>query len=352
MRDVARDPLATRVGVALRERCRVAPDDARIVVGVSGGPDSTALAVILAALAERRPGAFPETVFVAVHHGLRAGADDECALVARLGRWLGVTTERIDVRPGARQGNLSANARMDRYAVLRAAAERHDATLVATAHHADDRLETMLLALGRGRGLRGLAQPRWTRRLGGAVRLVRPCLGVTKSELVGFCERFGLDVAADPSNGDPARGRGHLRRAVLPGLVSRAPSIALHASAAADEAALALAALEDAIAREFGDRTAWPRRLFEGRDPALAAWVLRRAARTLDPDLVDRVPRRAWDQAARAAVRPVTAQDAKPRDFVLAGIRCRVSATDVLVAPALTFSALPPRRDHSEPTDS
>jgi tRNA(Ile)-lysidine synthetase-like protein len=291
MRDVARDPLTARVGAALVERCRRTADDARIVVGVSGGPDSTALAVMLAALAARRPGAFPEVVLVAVHHGLRDAADDECALVARLGRVLGVAAERVDIRPGARRGNVSANARTDRYAALRGAAERHDASLVATAHHADDRLETMLLALGRGRGLRGLAQPRWTRRLGGTVRLVRPCLGVTKAELVAFCERFDLDVAADPSNADPARGRGHLRRAVLPGLASRAPSIALHAGAAADEAALALAALEDAIGREFGDRTRWPRRLFEGRDPALAAWVLRRAARTIDADLAERVPR-------------------------------------------------------------
>jgi tRNA(Ile)-lysidine synthase len=278
------------------------PSDERIVVGVSGGPDSTALVAVLAGLAKRRRSS-PQPIVVCVHHGLREEADEECALVARLARRLGLPFERIDVRPGLRRGNVSANARQDRYAVLRDAAIRHGARLVATGHHAGDRLETMLLGLARGRGLRGLASPRWTRSLGQGVRLVRPLLDVDKEACVALCETLDLVSVDDRSNHDPARARGHLRRAVLPPLLSRYPTLALHASRASDEAAAALRALERLVARRFGPRRQreWERDRFRAADAVLASWALRRAAYAADPNFALLVPRSGWDRAARAA---------------------------------------------------
>lgn len=328
LRDVSREPLTGLVDANLRERCRVDGGlRRRIVVGASGGPDSTALVLILAALARRRePG--PEPIVVCVHHGLRVEADEECAMTARLARRLGLVCERIDVRPAARRGNLSANARDDRYAALKSVAVRVGARAVATAHHADDRLETMLLALARGRGLRGLATPRWTRSLGDGVRLVRPLLDATKDECVGLCERLAIPYASDPSNLDPARARGHLRRSVLPALSARYPGLARHASRTADEAALALRAIDALVLRRFGAASIWPRSSFVGVERAIAAWALRRAAERLDHDATVEVPRRAWDQAARAATNAAS----RPREFVWSHrLRCTITERDVRI---------------------
>lgn len=331
LRDIAREPLAATVAHELRTRCGATAADETVVVGVSGGPDSTALLLVLAALAFRRSEPSPAPIAVCVHHGLRAAADEECAAVARLARSLGVACERVHVRPAGRPGNLSANARQDRYDALVDAALRHGATLVAAAHHADDRLETMLLALARGKGLRGMASPRWQRSLGHGIRLVRPLLGSTKAECVGLCERFDIPWFEDPSNEDPARGRGHLRRAVLPGLLARAPRIAEQASHLADEAAVALGALDRLVRRRFGERNSWPRSLFRGCDPTLAAWALRRAAIRCAPSGAAAVPRRAWQQAARAAC------DCKgsPRRFDWPhGVSCSITAHRVTVGPS------------------
>ncbi len=324
----ARHPLAATVAANLAERCGVLPSDARIVVGVSGGPDSTALVTLLAALGRRRARS-PEPIVVCVHHGLREEADEECAGVGRLARRLGLTFERIDVRPGARPGNVSANARKDRYDVLRAAALRHGASLVATGHHAVDRLETMLLGLARGRGLRGLAAPRWTRRLGPGVRLVRPLLDVEKESCIDCCETLDLAWVDDRSNHDPARARGHLRRTVLPPLLGRYPKLALHASRASDEAAAALQALDRLVSRRFGPRSRqeWDRDRFREADLVLAAWALRRAAFALAPIQAVRVPRSGWDRAARAA----RDRSGQPRTLEWGRLRCIVCSGQVRI---------------------
>ncbi|MDZ4830775.1 MAG: tRNA lysidine(34) synthetase TilS [Phycisphaerae bacterium] len=310
LREVSREPLTGLVAANLTARCRVGAAQQPVVVGASGGPDSSALVLVLAALARRRV-AGPEPIIVCVHHGLRAEADEECAMTARLARRLGLPFERVDIRPALRPGNLSANARDERYAALRAAAIRNGAALVATAHHADDRLETMLLALARGRGLRGLATPRWGRSLGEGVRLVRPLLNATKQQCVALCERVGVASATDPSNADSSRARGHLRNAVLPALLSRYPGLAKHASSTADEAAIALRALESMAKRRFGEGSRWKRRDFSGADLTLTAWVFRRAAFRIDAESALLVPRRGWEQMARAAVGDGT----RPRTF-------------------------------------
>jgi tRNA(Ile)-lysidine synthase len=123
---------------------------------------------------------------------------------------------------------LQARARAARYAALRAAAAPHDA-LIATAHHADDRAETVLLRLLRGAGPRGLAvlHPR-------AQDVIRPLVRAGKRDVVLHLQRHRLDFAEDPSNQDVAFLRVRVRGEALPLLEQLSPQIVRHLNALAD----------------------------------------------------------------------------------------------------------------------
>ncbi|HEY3493929.1 MAG TPA: tRNA lysidine(34) synthetase TilS [Polyangiaceae bacterium] len=213
--------LATR---ALREECAVSERD-RILVAVSGGPDSMALLDVLARLAKK----FRFSLCAhGVDHGLRPEAPAELALAAAHARTLGVpfATTRVSVAAG---GNLQARARGARYEALEAAARAGSATLLATAHHADDRAETVLLRLLRGAGPRGLAV--LPARDGARIR---PFLRARKSDILAHLSRHALPFAVDPSNADPRHQRARVRETLLPLLVELSPGIVGHLNALAD----------------------------------------------------------------------------------------------------------------------
>ncbi|MEY3833631.1 MAG: hypothetical protein RLZZ130_1109, partial [Pseudomonadota bacterium] len=92
-------------------------------------------------------------------------------------------------------GNIQSSARHARYALLAQAAEQHDCAYIATAHHADDQLETVLMRLARGSGVDGLSAIRSANG-----KILRPLLGFTKDELIFICAAAGLDPVQDPSN--------------------------------------------------------------------------------------------------------------------------------------------------------
>jgi tRNA(Ile)-lysidine synthase TilS/MesJ len=129
-------------------------------------------------------------------------------------------------------GNLQARAREARYAALRAAAAAAGAPLIATAHHADDRAETVLLRLLRGSGARGLAvlPPR-------NGDLVRPFTKARRKDIEAHLARHGVAFARDPSNDDPRYGRARVRNEVLPLLETLSPGVVAHLNALADELA-------------------------------------------------------------------------------------------------------------------
>src|SRR5262245_20020000 len=172
-RHAASGPFLAEVRRALRD-CRV-PPGARIHVAVSGGPDSMALLVALHRLAR----AYPLCLSVGhLHHGLRGHeADGDRDAVRRACRRLVIplASARWDTAALMRRRGLSGQAglRTLRLEFLSTSAQRHHAEFIATGHTADDQLETMLLRLARGTGLRGLAgiRPR-------AGRFVRPLLGL------------------------------------------------------------------------------------------------------------------------------------------------------------------------------
>jgi tRNA(Ile)-lysidine synthetase-like protein len=290
----------------LTGRCGVTPG-AKVVVGVSGGPDSLALLLAAVVLRRRRRGgtrglpAAPalEPVAVHVNHHLRDSAEDDAAFVTDLCDRFGVPWHLRDVYPRREPGNLAANARRLRYDALADAAASVGAAYVAAAHHGEDQLETLLIALCRGAGLEGLSGMAWSRPLGGVVRLIRPLLAVRKSACEELCGAAGVEWREDPANLDPAAVRARLRRDVLPVLEALWPDAASRAARAADVVAAARAALEKELDRTFGDptRRQWKRKGLAKMPAPIIAAGLRRAA-------VDAVPEAA-DDIGQAHLLPV-----------------------------------------------
>lgn len=190
------------------------PHATRVVVGVSGGPDSTALAVLCV---EARADL---NVHVAhVRHGLRDDAPD-AAVAAEHAAALGLAFhERHADVVDAGEG-LAAAARRARYALLAAVAGEVGARAVLVGHTADDQAETVLLNIARGAGLSGLAGMEAVTRHGDAppVDVVRPLLWLRRSDVHAFVADAGLRTASDPSNQDQARRRVRAREEVLPAL--------------------------------------------------------------------------------------------------------------------------------------
>ena len=169
-------------------------------VAVSGGPDSLALLLLVAA-------ALPGRIRAAtVDHRLRAESADEAMHVARIAADLGVPHDilHIDALP---EGNVSTQARVARYAALEGWRSTHDLAWIATAHHAEDQRETLVMRMNRASGVAGMAG---IRRVNGAV--VRPLLGWRRAELAALVHDAGLIAVDDPSNRDDRYDRARVRK--------------------------------------------------------------------------------------------------------------------------------------------
>ena len=215
---------------------------------------------------------------VHVDHGLRPESAAEADDVRRLGDRLEVPVEvhRVEVATGPGH-NVAEAAREARYALLAEVAVRHGHDGILTAHHAEDRFETMVHALCRGAGVDGLAQPRWIRPLGTGT-LMRPLLATSRTALREFCERVHLPFHDAAGNRDPGTARGFLRESVMPLLESRWPGAGLRASAAADRLAVAAEVLQQALEPHFGAShpLEWDRSSLRtlGPDLTAAGWRL------------------------------------------------------------------------------
>jgi tRNA(Ile)-lysidine synthase len=179
-----------------------------LLVACSGGPDSVALGALAARAAEA---AGAVVVLGHVNHGLRPGAWQDEGVVAALGAALGLRTLSVGVEPG---GSDEAALREARYPALAALARAAGAARIATAHHARDQAETVLMALFRGTGPDGLAGMPPARPLEDGLTLVRPLLRVDPADLLAYCRSEHLPYARDPSNADPAYRRNAVRAAL------------------------------------------------------------------------------------------------------------------------------------------
>lgn len=217
--------LLTLVSRTLREECAIGPG-AKVLLAVSGGGDSMALLHTLALLRQKLKF---ELITCGVDHGLRAEAHQELDLAASFASSLGIPFTRVNLSV-ARGSNLQARARDARYGALRRVAAESGAAFLATAHHAEDRAETVLERLLRGAGPRGLSvlPPR-------DGSLIRPMIRAGKSAVLAHLARHRVPFSTDPSNLDPRFLRVRIRHELLPLLAELSPGIVLHLNSLADQ---------------------------------------------------------------------------------------------------------------------
>ncbi len=204
----------------------------RVLVAVSGGPDSVALVHLLHELREE----FQLQVEVAhLQHGIRgAEAKEDARFVAALAENLGLPfhLKEVDLprmRSQAGKGNLEALAREERYRFFAEVVSERDLHKVATAHTQDDQAETVLLWLLRGTGMKGLGgmSPLHRRRIvagdtPNTLIVVRPLLEVSKSEILSYLEQRKIAYRIDRSNQDTLLLRNWIRLELLPKIQQRA----------------------------------------------------------------------------------------------------------------------------------
>ena len=177
--------------------------EAPVVVGCSGGPDSTTLLAVAVA-------AGLDPVAVHVDHGLRDDSAREVDVVARVAECLGASflARSAAVTPGS---NVEERARDARYAALEGAADAVGADAILVGHTADDQAETVLLAVLRGSATAGLAAMAVRRG-----RIVRPLLGVRRAETEACVAALGTEVVRDAMNDDRSYRRAWVRHEALP----------------------------------------------------------------------------------------------------------------------------------------
>jgi tRNA(Ile)-lysidine synthetase-like protein len=241
---MASDQLIQKVRAFLDTNVIAGPGD-RIVVAVSGGPDSLCLLHALVALRATR--GFGLHVAHLDHQLRGAESSDDAAFVAEMAaRWhVPATIESVDVAQFARacRMNLYAAGRAARYALFVRVAVQQRAQAIAVAHTADDQAETVLLHLLRGAGTAGLSGMRshlawdtWAavvgQQAGASEReaqpgpaLVRPLLGITRAEVEAYCTRHALEPRRDASNADTRHTRSRIRHELLPALIEYNPRI-------------------------------------------------------------------------------------------------------------------------------
>lgn len=191
----------------------------RLLLALSGGLDSIVLLHLLAGLRET---AGFELSAAHVHHGLQAQADEWAAFCQTQTAALQVNFQVCHVKLTDPERNIEQQARTLRYQALSALLDADTALL--TAHHADDQLETILLALKRGSGLQGLSSIAAQKPFAGTV-LLRPLLAFSRAELEQYAVDMQLSYVTDPSNQDDSFDRNFLRQHVLPLLQQRFPAI-------------------------------------------------------------------------------------------------------------------------------
>lgn len=195
---------------AVREHLDGLAPDSLVLVALSGGPDSLALA---AALAFEAPRAGLKAGAVIVDHGLQDGSDAVAQSVRDTAVKLGldpVDIRRVEVKAA---NGPEADARLARYAGIEEVARERVATAVMLGHTLDDQAETVLLGLSRGAGPTSLSG------MSGVSGLYRrPLLGIRRAQTVAACADQGLEVWNDPHNEDPRYTRVRLRRQVMPAL--------------------------------------------------------------------------------------------------------------------------------------
>ena len=212
-----------KVHQTIRARDLLSPGD-RIVVAVSGGPDSVALLACLVALSSRWNW---DLNIGHVNHGLRGAESEEDAdFVEKLGTHFGVPVSIREARLKKQDAKLEkqsfqAYAREARYQALETILQERNATKLALGHTADDQAETVLMWMLRGSGAGGLSGIPPKR----GERIVRPLLDIPRSDILAYLEHRQLTYRMDSSNSQPVYLRNRLRQDLMPHLKEYSPGL-------------------------------------------------------------------------------------------------------------------------------
>ncbi|MEI2269986.1 tRNA lysidine(34) synthetase TilS [Microbacterium sp. No. 7] len=204
-------PAVAEVRRAVRSALTGLPEGAVVIVGLSGGADSLALA---AAVGFEAPKLGLRAASVTVDHGLQPDSAEVASAAARAAATLGLDPLIVRVEVGT-EGGPEAAARDARYGVLRDAARDVRAAAVLLGHTLDDQAETVLLGLARGSGAGSLQGMAAASDLDG-IPLLRPLLEVRRGTTRDACAAQGLEPWDDPHNRDPKYARVRVRETVLP----------------------------------------------------------------------------------------------------------------------------------------
>jgi len=194
--------------------------DVTVLIAVSGGADSVSLIQGLVAL---KSGGIGKLHAAHLHHGLRGmDADQDAQFVEDLCRSLSITahvgnadTKQLAINRG---DGLEEAARTARYEFLRTTAEQIGARYIATAHTADDQIETILHRVIRGTSVAGLSGIPRVRQLSPAVSLIRPLLCFRRTEVDEYLTALGQTYRVDASNAESQYTRNRIRNELLPEL--------------------------------------------------------------------------------------------------------------------------------------
>jgi len=338
-RPVKAHKAARRAAKAWRDLTANAPNP-RTLLACSSGADSSAMAIALAASHSIRR----HTVLAHIVHDLRprdlALADRDAAKSLADALDLPFAEAEVTIDPAA---NAESTARRLRYDALATLAAEHDCRYVATAHHADDQLETILMRLIRGAGPRGLAAIRTSRPLDDHTTLIRPMLALSHDDCQRLCRAAGWSWREDHTNADTSRLRAALRTHVLPELRAIAPGAPTKAAEAAklcESAADLIAQLAERHqpTRQPDGSLHWPRAQIASLDAIVLAELLRQSTSALTHGAnLDRLTQR---ELIRAADR-IADQSTDPRQIHLASTILDITARDVTLRPARPYPLAP-----------
>ncbi len=311
-----------------------------VLVACSGGADSSALCIALAA--SRASFAIAHVV-----HDMRppTEASRDRDIAESLARALGVPFCVASVSVRDRKGNAEHNARHARYHALASLAREHGFAFIATAHHAHDNLESLLIAMARGGGVRAMAgiRPRLRTRprvSGHAITIIRPMLTLTPAQARELCTVAGWTWAEDATNADRSgdRIRSALRHRVLPELLLILPDAALGSVRSAKLAGAAMVMIERALADEHFQEVmlvASGERQFvapRARVRQLSAFAIGEVVRAVVKRAgVPRGPRSLSQRSLESIATLIRSDDTDPREFQLRGLEVIVSAHQVLI---------------------
>ena len=206
-------PVVAEIRLAVRTSLADLPDGATVLVALSGGADSLALAAAVAFEAGKRG---MRAVSLTVDHGLQDGSDAVATAVRARAEALGLEARVVRVSVGGRAGGPEAAARDARHRALQDAASEIGAAAVLLGHTLDDQAETVLLGLARGSGAASLQGMAPVREDADGLCWKRPLLGVRRETTRAFCDVSALEVWDDPHNLEERFARVRVRSTVLP----------------------------------------------------------------------------------------------------------------------------------------